>query len=105
MGSCAAPSAKGDDKFITTDYLQQCHFDDYLLPAEKFAALKREQALPLAINPNSDQYLEERLQLLDEQLATVTRLAKDNELPDAILTESGLKITPLDAACRIGRRR
>jgi hypothetical protein len=31
-------------------------------------------------------------------LATVTRLAKDNELPDAILTESGLKITPLDAA-------
>lgn len=75
-------------------------FDDYLLPAEKFAALKREQALPLAINPNSDQYLEERLQLLDEQLATVTRLAKDNELPDAILTESGLKITPLDAANR-----
>ncbi|MBX9410665.1 hypothetical protein K5E40_34165, partial [Pseudomonas baetica] len=45
---------------------------------------------PLAINPNSDQYLEERLQLLDEQLATVTRLAKDNELPDAILTESGV---------------
>ncbi len=38
------------------------------------------------------------MQLLDEQLATVTRLAKDNELPDAILTESGLKITPLDAA-------
>ncbi len=85
--------------------MQQCHFDDYLLPAEKFAALKREQALPLAINPNSDQYLEERLQLLDEQLATVTRLAKDNELPDAILTESGLKITPLDAAVPIARRR
>jgi TnpA family transposase len=73
-------------------------FDDYLLPAERFAALKHAQALPLAINPNSNQYLEERLQLLDEQLATVTRLAKDNELPDAILTESGLKITPLDSA-------
>ncbi|MCU3043312.1 MerR family DNA-binding transcriptional regulator, partial [Enterobacter hormaechei subsp. steigerwaltii] len=28
MGSCAAPSAKGDDKFITTDYLQQCHFEN-----------------------------------------------------------------------------
>ncbi|WIM84193.1 hypothetical protein QP020_10685 [Gallibacterium anatis] len=28
MGSCAAPSAKGDDKFITTDYLQQCHIND-----------------------------------------------------------------------------
>ncbi|PCS40105.1 large terminase, partial [Escherichia coli] len=32
-GSCAAPSAKGDDKFITTDYLQQCHiyYDSKLL--------------------------------------------------------------------------
>ncbi|MBM1031502.1 hypothetical protein JQN42_24580, partial [Escherichia coli] len=30
--------------------------------------------------------------------ATVTRLAKDSDRPDAILTESGLKITPLDAA-------
>ncbi|MGK6950159.1 hypothetical protein MMK77_00027625 [Citrobacter freundii] len=28
MGSCAAPSAKGDDKFITTDYLQQCLYID-----------------------------------------------------------------------------
>ncbi|MFV2781147.1 conjugal transfer protein TraN, partial [Escherichia coli] len=27
MGSCAAPSAKGDDKFITTDYLQQCRLE------------------------------------------------------------------------------
>ncbi|AZZ05621.1 hypothetical protein EOS97_26225 (plasmid) [Salmonella sp. SSDFZ54] len=27
MGSCAAPSAKGDDKFITTDYLQQCRIE------------------------------------------------------------------------------
>ncbi|PPX06511.1 replication initiator protein, partial [Escherichia coli] len=29
-GSCAAPSAKGDDKFITTDYLQQCQFYCYI---------------------------------------------------------------------------
>nr|AWH57797.1 TniB NTP-binding protein [Escherichia coli] len=33
MGSCAAPSAKGDDKFITTDYLQQC-----LLNCQELAA-------------------------------------------------------------------
>nr|WP_272487350.1 hypothetical protein [Salmonella sp.] len=31
MGSCAAPSAKGDDKFITTDYLQQCRIVVYLV--------------------------------------------------------------------------
>ncbi|MBD1060673.1 conjugal transfer protein [Klebsiella pneumoniae] len=30
MGSCAAPSAKGDDKFITTDYLQQCQLSYYV---------------------------------------------------------------------------
>ncbi|MDF6537672.1 cold shock domain-containing protein [Escherichia coli] len=29
MGSCAAPSAKRDDKFITTDYLQQCPIKSY----------------------------------------------------------------------------
>ncbi|MFH8236015.1 hypothetical protein ACFMIT_28825 [Klebsiella pneumoniae] len=32
MGSCAAPSAKGDDKFITTDYLQQCQKKYLALP-------------------------------------------------------------------------
>nr|WP_247164699.1 hypothetical protein [Escherichia coli] len=32
MGSCAAPSAKGDDKFITTDYLQQCRTDYDVYP-------------------------------------------------------------------------
>ncbi|WP_327331589.1 phage tail protein [Salmonella enterica] len=32
MGSCAAPSAKGDDKFITTDYLQQCPTTNALSP-------------------------------------------------------------------------
>nr|AWM63321.1 hypothetical protein [Escherichia coli] len=30
MGSCAAPSAKGDDKFITTDYLQQCPLNGFM---------------------------------------------------------------------------
>ncbi|MDD0278479.1 hypothetical protein PSZ24_23395, partial [Shigella flexneri] len=43
-------------------------------------------------------YLNDRLTLLETQLATVNRMATANELPDAIITESGLKITPLDAA-------
>ena len=38
MGSCAAPSAKGDDKFITTDYLQQCPNINYFL-YEKIVSL------------------------------------------------------------------
>jgi hypothetical protein len=32
-----------------------------------------------------------------EQLATVNRLAQANELPETIITDSGLKITPLDS--------
>ena len=39
MGSCAAPSAKGDDKFITTDYLQQCPEGRFTANGE---AVKRE---------------------------------------------------------------
>ncbi|AYB09434.1 hypothetical protein D5G00_26050 (plasmid) [Salmonella enterica subsp. enterica serovar Dublin] len=46
MGSCAAPSAKGDDKFITTDYLQQCPTEtlgqsvDYRLHSAVMAAVR-----------------------------------------------------------------
>ena len=43
-------------------------------------------------------HLHDRLLLLEQQLATVNRVAAANDLPDAIITESGLKITPLDAA-------
>ncbi|PWD78440.1 hypothetical protein DEO61_09265 [Escherichia coli] len=39
MGSCAAPSAKGDDKFITTDYLQQCPASLLNLASELFTAV------------------------------------------------------------------
>jgi TnpA family transposase len=42
--------------------------------------------------------LHDRLELLEQQLATVNHMAAANDLPDAIITESGLKITPLDAA-------
>src|SRR5574337_255656 len=72
-------------------------FDEYLLPTETFGALKQANALPVAVSANCDQYLHDRLQLLEQQLATVNRLALANELPDAIITESGLKITPLDS--------
>ena len=73
-------------------------FDEYLLPIEKFDSLKQCNALPLSVNPDCDQYLNAQLELLDQQLARVSRLALANELPDAIITESGLKITPFDSA-------
>ena len=73
-------------------------FDEYLVPTKKFAALKLASDLPLAVAADCDEYLHDRLLLLEQQLETVNRRATDNGLPDAIITESGLKITPLDAA-------
>ncbi len=73
-------------------------FEDYLTPPEKFASLKQSNELPLIVATDCNQYLHDRLALLEAQLATVNRLAVANDLPDAIITESGLKITPLDAA-------
>ena len=54
--------------------------------------------MPLAVATDCDQYLHDRLTLLETQLATVNCMALANELPDAIITGSGLMITPLDAA-------
>ncbi|MBA2658069.1 MAG: Tn3 family transposase [Nitrosospira sp.] len=73
-------------------------FDEYLVPVGKFVTLKLASELPLAVATDCDQYLRERLELLEEQLTTVNRMAAANDLPDAIITTaSGLKITPLDA--------
>jgi len=71
---------------------------NYLVPPARFASLKQASELPLAVATDCDQYLHERLTLLETQLATVNRMALANALPEAIITESGLKITPLDAA-------
>lgn len=73
-------------------------FDEYLLPTAKFEEMRVARTLPVAINTHCDQYLAERLDFLDQQLAKVNRLALSDELPDAIITDSGLKMTPLDAA-------
>jgi TnpA family transposase len=72
-------------------------FNEHLVPAERFAAMKRSSDLPLAITTDCDFYLQERLLLLKEQAEAVNQMAADNALPDAIITtESGLKITPLE---------
>jgi len=70
-------------------------FEEYLIPSDAFAPLTRSGALPLAVSANGDQYLSDRLDLLSGQMETVDRMAKANELPDAVITEAGLKITPL----------
>ena len=63
---------------------------------DRDAALQKARTLPIAVNPDLGQYLLERVLLLNRQLATVNRLALANGLPDAIITDTGLKITPQD---------
>lgn len=73
-------------------------FEDYLLPTDRFAALRNQHGLPLPINPTCEGYLGERLDLLRQELQTVGVLAQANTLPDATITEAGLKMTPLVSA-------
>jgi len=73
-------------------------FNDYLMPVNHFKSAQNKRELPLAILPDSDVYLNQRLALLKEQLETVNRLALSEELPDASITDTGLRITPLDKA-------
>jgi hypothetical protein len=72
-------------------------FEDYLLPPPRFAAQRDQRELGLAVETDCDRFLDARLAVLQEQLATVERLAAANELPDAAITSTGrIKITPLD---------
>jgi TnpA family transposase len=71
-------------------------FDEYLLPMEKFEALKLVRELPLSINQDCEEYLRERLSLLEQQLEKANHLAANNGLPAAIITASELKISPLE---------
>jgi TnpA family transposase len=73
-------------------------FDEYLLPIKKFAAMKQAGELPLAVAADCEKYLQGRLENLEQRLETVNRIAGAGDLPGAIITETGLKITPLDAA-------
>lgn len=72
-------------------------FEEYLLPAPRFAAQRQQQGLGLAVETDCERFLAARLAVLERELATVERLAAANELPDAAITSAGrLKITPLD---------
>ena len=73
-------------------------FEEYLLPVSRFSQQRKQKELGLTIETDCERFPEERLALLDSEMETVERLAAANELPDAVITSSGLKITPLDNA-------
>lgn len=73
-------------------------FGGYLVSDETYSELRDADSLQLAVATDRDMYLDDRLRLLEVQLATVNRMAMDNALPDAVIEPSGLKITPLESA-------
>ena len=74
-------------------------FDEYLLPVPKFLSQRNQKELGIAAETDCELFLKARLTRLASEVATVERLASNNALPDAIVTDTGrLKITPLDNA-------
>lgn len=71
-------------------------FDDYLLAGVDYTAKKNAGKLPLVTTDGSAQYLKDRLALLQERLKEVNELAARDELPGVLVTDKGVKITPLE---------
>ncbi|MDD3596291.1 Tn3 family transposase [Sulfuricurvum sp.] len=72
-------------------------FDEYLLTGDAYSSLKEANKLGISVDSDCECYINQRLAQLEERLNAVNMLAQSNELPDAIITNNGLKITPFDA--------
>ena len=70
-------------------------FDDYMMPLPEYRNLKSNQGLPISIDPRCESYLEARLSTLNKNLEAVNDLASKGELPEASISESGLRVSPL----------
>ena len=73
-------------------------FDAYLLEPSRFAELRAQQNSSLSVEHNGDIYVAGRVALLEQSLDEVDGLAARGELPDAAVSESGLKMSPLTNA-------
>ena len=72
------------------------NFEDCLLPKPTFAALRAEGPLPVGVE-DVQRHLATRCDALAAAMEDVAVLAKAGQLPDALLDETGLRITPLRA--------
>jgi hypothetical protein len=71
-------------------------FDDYLMSKAEFDRQQSEDRLRLSIPSSARAYLDERLTKLRETLDLTEALGKAGELPEVELSESGMKISPLE---------
>jgi hypothetical protein len=58
---------------------QHKDFDEYLVTAEKFTALKAGSKLPLSVATGCEEYVHDRLSLLEQELEKVNILASANQ--------------------------
>ena len=68
------------------------YFSEYLLPLSRFIEMKGAAQLGLAINCDCEEYLDERLRVLSQQLDILEQLAAQDKLPEATIGSSGLRI-------------
>jgi hypothetical protein len=86
------------------------NFDDYLIPTAEFEKSRHNDQLQLAVQTDSQAYLQARMTLLASRLEEVNAMALAGDLPDVDISDKGVKITPLEnsvpsgcfALCRFG---
>ncbi len=70
---------------------QYKYFEDYLIPEDLFLAIKDEHKFPLDISLDATQYLNEKIKQMEDQMEIACRLAKENALPEASLSNDRSK--------------
>jgi TnpA family transposase len=71
-------------------------FDDHLISMERFKTLWDTQKLPVMVTTNCEEYLNARVTFMETRLDEMELQAKANQLPKAVISETGIKITPLE---------
>ena len=70
-------------------------FESYLIPKDSWAGVRERGAVGVAVNTDCATYLNERREVLDEQLRRVDSLAEEGALPEARLENDRLHFTAL----------
>lgn len=70
-------------------------FDDFLLPPGVFALRRQDHDLGLAVPDSFDAWRQERVVTLEGRLQEVDALAAEGGLPEAVITEEGLSMSPI----------
>jgi TnpA family transposase len=73
-------------------------FEERLISAETLQELQQAGTLPIAVEPDFEQFIASRQTLLDERLKAVDAQATAGRLPDVTVTNGVLKIAPIEKA-------